>query len=205
MRVQDRDLDLVGWVNGFGFVDVEAVCLLWGVSYEAARRRLAKLVGAGLFEAERSMLDGRKVFWPTREGVELAGDELGPIKGVRWVTSGHDLAIVALAVRLERETGGRFEAERRLRRRQGLSGVGVPGHVPDGVLHIEGKRPVAVEVEFSTKPKRRLKEIIDGYRRNFEYSEVHYFAGSKSILDRLNESFQGDSLFKAELLNAETK
>lgn len=195
MKVQERDLELVRWVNGFGFVEVESVSLFWGVSYDVARARLAKLVKGGLLVSERGLTTGKLVFWPSGEGLELAGDEMRAVKAIRWATAGHDLAVQRLSVRLERETGGRFEPERRLRRRRGMQGVGVVGHVPDGVLHLEAGKPVAIEVEFAVKPKARLRGIFEGYRRSFDYSAVWWFPGSEAVRARLVEAAGDDGLF----------
>ena len=159
MKVQERDLELVRWVNGFGFVEVESVSLFWGVSYDVARARLAKLVKGGLLVSERGLTTGKLVFWPSGEGLELAGDEMRAVKAIRWATAGHDLAVQRLSVRLERETGGRFEPERRLRRRRGMQGVGVVGHVPDGVLHLEAEEArKAEEARREQEEGQRLQE-----------------------------------------------
>jgi len=202
MVIQGRDRELLLWINGFGFVELVSVAGRWGVVYETARARVRKLVDAGLLARERVLFGGAMVLKVTTEGIEVAGDDLGPVKGVRLGTLEHDLAVVRLAVRLERETGGVFEPERRLRRRLGLAGVGVPGHVPDGLLRPPGaEKPIAVEVELSAKPKARLRQIIDQYRTSFDYSGVWYFVGGENIKRQVEDIAGGDSFFRVEMLN----
>lgn len=56
-RIQDRDLVLVRWANGFGFTAIDEV----GVGYEMARARLAKLVAPIISGAWKTLLR-----WSTR-------------------------------------------------------------------------------------------------------------------------------------------
>jgi len=76
--------------------------------------------------------------------------------------------------------GGEFITERALRQAQGKSGVGVTGHLSDGVLRVDGQS-IAIEVELSLKGKRRLQKIFNHYLKAFEYKEVWYFCGSDMI------------------------
>lgn len=200
-RLQQRDLELVQWINGFGFAEIGQIAGKWGVSYSTAQIWLAKLVKAGLLARERVLFGGAYAMRPTAAGVRLAGDGLGRIKRIGLGTYPHDRAVVSLAVRLEKETHGVYEPERRLRRRLGKSGAGNPGHVPDGLLRLPGaNKPIAIEVELSAKPRQRLREIVCDYRKTFDYSEVHYYCGKESLAARVRCEAKGDPLFKVEVL-----
>lgn len=108
----------------------------------------------------------------------------------------HDLQLVDLATILEKEAGGRFVTERRIRQDRGLAGVGVHGHVPDGQLELDGKKPIAIELELSTKGWRRLQRIVSDYAADLDLGEVWYFAGSEALLRRLKRASDGYPFIK---------
>ena len=90
------------------------------------------------------------------------------------------------------ETGGNFVPERRVRQQRGLNGVGVRGHVPDGLLQINGHKPIPVELEMSTKGGDRLKRIVRAYARDQDVDEVWYFVTGgemRSLLERITKGY----------------
>ena len=193
----DRDLDLLRWVNGFGFVSIEQVGRFWGVSYEMGRRRIGQLVGGG-FLVRETVLGGKEfVHRVSNLGVKVAGDDLVPMKKVSLGGFVHDSALPDLAMKLEAENvGSVFKPERRLRRERGLSGVGNKGHISDGLLCFEdGRKPVAVELELSTKANARLRKIIKEHSMNLDVSAVWYFVNS-AARGGVERAIDGDDFFK---------
>ena len=61
------------------------------------------------------------------------------------------------------DNGGHFTPVRRLRQMREMAQVGEPGHVADGWLHLDDQtKPIAIELELSTKVNRRLERILRG-------------------------------------------
>ena len=119
------------------------------------------------------------------------GDDLPPLRAVRFGSFQHDLQLIDLATRLTSETGDEFTTERRLRQQRALKGVGIQGHVPDGLLKLDGQQPIAIELELSTKGWRRLQSILQTYAADFDIGEVWYFAGNAALRKRLERGAEG--------------
>lgn len=114
----------------------------------------------------------------------------------------HDLQLVDLAMTLEKQTGGQFVTERRIRQERGLAGIGVHGHVSDGLLELDGHKPTAIELELSTKGWRRLKSIMSDYAADLDIGGVWYFAGSDAIARRLQRAAEGHPFIKVRVWNS---
>ena len=155
MRVQDRDLRLIRWLNGFGYAGIEEVADWFGVVSVTALIRLNKLVESGLLQRDKVILGGKYYYRPTKLGLQLAGDEMRAVRHIGLGSFLHSLEVVRLATRLERQyANSRFEPERRVRRARGLDGEGVgAGHMPDGLLWLPG----ADKAIASDSPLRAIK------------------------------------------------
>jgi hypothetical protein len=184
VRLTQRDIEILKWMNGFGFVTVEHLQGKMLISKQAVYRRMRKLGEDGYVVHERIFVDEPGVFRVAKKGVDVSGDDLGPGK----ITIGsykHDLKVVNLALELEEKTGGIYLPERRIRKEKGMKGVGQAGHVPDGILILPDGKQIAVEVELSTKGAARLEKILKGYVRLTEFTAVWYFVESLTIAERV--------------------
>ncbi|MDH3664386.1 MAG: hypothetical protein OEU92_30965, partial [Alphaproteobacteria bacterium] len=86
-------------------------------------------------------------------------------------------------------TGVRFTPERRLRQMQDMDRVGKRGHVADGWLSIDDQtKPIAIELELSTKGSRRLERILRGYMTNLDIGEVWYFVECEAVCRQLTQA-----------------
>lgn len=177
MRITDRDQTLIRWVNGFGYVSVSQVADFMAVDFSTAARRIRLLCDGGVIERKAFPLSTMSVLIPTRDGSAVTGDDLAPIAGVRVATSRHDLMLVDCARALEQRFKMRFEPERRLRQR----GFGNADHLPDGLLHRQDAPPIAVELELSQKPPRRLEAILDTYAAHPEVAEAWYVVVDEGV------------------------
>ena len=190
MDFTPRDARLLRWINGHGFVTVQQAATWLNIRYQTCHRRLKLLVDGGFLTTTR-VGHSRYTYRLTKAGVLASGDDLPPLKVIAMGTYCHDLRLVDLAAFLEKETGGRFVTERRIRQDRGLHGLGTLGHVADGLLEVEGKKPIAVELELSTKGWRRLDGIMSDYAASLEIGEVWYFAGSDALHRRLQRAADG--------------
>lgn len=190
MEFTARDANILRWINGHGFATVQQTANWLGNRYQNSHRRLKRLADAGYLKNQR-VGHSRYVFHLTKAGATQCGDDLPPLKTIRFGSFAHDLQLIDLAASLIRQTGGHFTTERRLRQERGLRGVGIQSHIPDGVLKLDGKQPIAIALELSAKGWQRLQSIMSGYAADFDIGEVWYFAGSDALFRRLRRAAEG--------------
>lgn len=200
MDFTPRDARLLRWINGHGFVTVQQAATWLEISYQTCHRRLKRLVDGGYLTTTR-VGHSRYAFRLVKAGVIKSSDDLPPLKTIAIGSYEHDLQIVDLAMTLEEQTGGRFITERRIRQERGLVGIGAHGHVPDGLLKLHDQRPIAVELELSTKGWRRLKGIMADYAADLDIGEVWYFAGSDALYRRLRRVADGYNFVRVHSLS----
>ncbi len=195
MKFTERDADMIRWINGDGFATIRQIARWMGSSYQAAQRRTQILAEANFLEHQWPFR-GERVYLPTKRAVNRSGDELPPLNRVAHGSYIHDLKLIDLALWLAAQTSGVFLGERRIRHERGLAGVGVSGHVADGFLELSEGKPIAIELELSTKAKRRLAKIIRGYLSDLSIAEVWYFAGSSAVRGCLERAASDHALIK---------
>ncbi|MDH3665085.1 MAG: hypothetical protein OEU92_34570 [Alphaproteobacteria bacterium] len=190
MIFSPRDAQILRWINGHGFATGRQVADWLGVRYQSIHPRLKFLTDAGYLRSQRvghNLLALRL----TKAGVTRCGDDLPPLRAIRFGSFFHDLQLIDLATKLTKQTGGQFTTERRLRQERGFKGVGLPTHIPDGLLKLDGKPPIAIELELSTKGWQRLQNILQAYAADFSLGEVWYFAGNDALRRRLESAAEG--------------
>lgn len=189
MQLTERDLEMIRWINGHRMATVEQVVQAFDMGKKAAYRRLRAMVEAGYVEHQRIFRDKPGVYFPTSQGIAVSGDDLPAITRITLGTYEHDLQLVDLSIRLVEQTGGQWHPERRIRREKGFLGVGIPGHVPDGLLRLPSGSTVAIELELSVKGNRRIKDILMNYQKGEHgaVSEVWYYCRSAAIAQRVRK------------------
>ncbi len=190
-----RDAEILRWINGHGFATARQVADWLDVRHQTAHRRLKLLTDSGYLRSDRvghNLLALRL----TKAGVTQCGDDLPSLKTIRFGSFHHDLQLIDLATELTRNTGGNFTTERRLRQERGMIGIGIHGHVPDGLLKLDGKPPIAIELELSTKGWHRLQSILSAYAADFDIGEVWYFAGNEALRRRLERAAEGCAIVR---------
>jgi hypothetical protein len=163
------------------------------VSREKAALRLRRLVDAG--HAERhATLSQRHLFSITARGADAL--RLPRRRPPRTdANREHELALVWLCTRLEREAGGAVLTEREIRQREnaGLARYSVEVREPGGSpakrwpdLVVEADdRLIAVELERAAKGKTRLQRIVSAFADADLYDEVRFIATTPSVAARL--------------------
>lgn len=200
MVFQERDARLLQWINGFGFANVDQIQRYLGVGSTFTYNRIKKLVDAGYLVREGVLHGHGQILKVTKKGNAASADALAPMKFIKLGTFRHDIMLVDLALSLERETGGTFIPDRRIRHNEGLSGAGQSGqHVADGYLHIPGdEKPIAVELELSVKSRARLADIVNAYGGNLGVKEVWYFTDRKAVVNALEKVARGYPFIKVK-------
>jgi len=195
IQLTKRDLDLLGWMNGLGFVTVEQISNRYEISKVTAYARLRKLVASEHLTYEKLLHNAPGHYRATQKGVDMSNSVLPPLKKISFSSYLHDQTVASLSVVLEKHYRAIFIPERTLRQQIGIRKIGHRGHVSDGLLEISDKK-IAIEVELNTKGKRRLKDIILHYVRSFEYDEVWYFCGNQEIMNLIQSQSKGHDFVK---------
>ena len=195
MRLTERDLELLRWINGHGFVTARQVAEWMGASRQAAHRRLGLLHREGYLLRERLFHGEDRAYHVSALGQEASGDGLSRLEMISPATYRHNRMLVDLAQTVISKTGGHFTPERRLRQERAKDGLSRDSHVPDGLLQIKGKKPIAIELELTAKSRRRLEAIVDDYLRS-DLGEVWYFTGDEQIRRKLKSVTDGYRMFK---------
>ena len=205
MILQKRDSDILRWINGFGFASAEQVQAFMKVGKTACYVRLKKLVDGGYLTRERILHGQARIHKVTKKGVLASGDAVLPLKYVNLGTFRHDFKLIDLAIILERETGGSFQPDRRIRHDEGLSGVGQLGHIADGLLTIGQDKPIAIELELTVKSRARLNSIIHEYGGNLAVKEVWYYTDNKEVVRAIGKASKGFDFIKVKEIPSENK
>lgn len=199
MLVTRRDVDMLNWINGVGFVNIDQITARYKISRETAYARLRKLIAGNYLLHERLLQNKPGHYRVTKEGAEFNPLGLKPLKYVSLPKYNHTKLIVTLSLKLTEKYQALFIPERELRLDMECDGVGHCGHLADGVLEFEDKR-IAIEVELTTKGRRRLKKIITGYLSDFSFNEAWYFCGSKEVMNLVESQSKGRDFIKTFLL-----
>lgn len=196
MQLALRDRHMLQWINGHGFVTVEQACAWMRVNYSTGQTRMKKLTEAGLLKRKRFEVGQPRVNWLTKKGAEASGDDLAPPKRINRVTYFHDRVLVDIALNVVAQTGGVFWPQRRLKadKISRQCGGWPEGHTPNGLLYVEGKKPIAVELEMSVKEHRRLADVIAGYAADKDLEDVWFFVTKNEIrrlIERVTDAYSG--------------
>lgn len=198
IQFTDRDARLLCWINGHGSVTLRQMARWGGVSYQSAQRRVRQLVDHGCLD-RRYLVHSDRAHWLTKFGRQLCADDLPPPKDIKLGSYRHNHMLVDLSLSLITDLGGRFTPERRVRQIVGFTKFGERYHVPDGWMHFDDReKPVAIELELSTKGTRRLKKIMHNHVFDLDIAEVWYFVESDVVrrhLKKVSGGFNSVKIF----------
>lgn len=183
VRLTERDLRIIIWVNSHRMVTVEQVRKKFNMSFLAAKKRMYELRTVEYLVYDKVFQSKPGVYRVTSKGVAVTNDELPTCK-IRLGSYEHDLALVDLAIELEQKQGACWITDRQVRHEKGITGVGTKGHSPDGILEFPSGEKIAVELELSSKGTNRLENILKYYAKS-HYKEVWYFVKSDTIAAKI--------------------
>jgi hypothetical protein len=199
VRITDRDRELLAFMASHRLVHAGHVGALLEVGVDRAGAILARLA-RGRYVLRAAVFDQRLPSYRIRrKGLELIGSGL-PAPGADLRSYEHDVGVAWLWLAARNGTFGALSeilAERQLRShdeapdRDGpplavrLGGYGPGGrerlHYPDLLLRRPDGRRIAVELELSSKGRRRLERILMGYAADRRVDAVLYLVPNRSI------------------------
>ena len=158
MKIGDRDQEILRVSYEQQMVSIQQMTrYLFGGHDTHARRRLRELAEAGYIrEAEVRGRYALKLYRPTARGVKVA-KATSPLvipqrRAFSLATLEHDLLVTEVRLRLAQLWDAIWLPERALRADEYRQ-------IPDGVLLFQSGKKIAIEVENSSKAKRRYQRI----------------------------------------------
>lgn len=184
-----REFKVLTFCYEHGFITRRVVerLLLSDIERRSASRILERLVSSGrLYPLSGNWATDRGVFQLTRASAYAVADRanfrnqysLGPIPR----QFDHDVTVMEVRILLERLLGGRWQQERALRTAQWAE-------IPDGVLHLNSRARIAIEVELTQKNKPKLNRLLARWKRR-DVSLVLYVCPNESMADFIKKQMK---------------
>ncbi|MFH0986038.1 MAG: hypothetical protein V1882_11015 [Candidatus Omnitrophota bacterium] len=176
VELQARDIAMFRFMNEQGYLAHSHLkSAFWQTCSEeagACHHRLDKLVAAGYLAKETGVKKKLSVYRLREKGFgELLrrglrnGTSLFKLNGYHRTNMDHDLKVTNLRIFFRRHGLDGWTSERVLRQRDYYL------HVPDGLLTVYEER-IAIELENSTKGRKRYEALFKNYEASKEYSRV---------------------------------
>jgi hypothetical protein len=162
-----RDIEVLRWLAEQYAGRIDHVQALLGCGERQCQRVLARLRAHGLVTWRRVLADEVPWVTPTPAGMRLSAT------GFRaWAPNvallGHCAAVNDVRLHIEhRSPDAVWVSEREFAREHGTN-----GHVPDGVVLLDGQS-IGVEVELTVKSEKRLRGILNNLTS--DYDAVLYY------------------------------
>ena len=193
MILQDRDFEIFKFINKFAFVSTNHLLQMFGLSERRTYQILARLVTNLYLEKQRVITSEPSIYCLTKLSADLIQSKKP--KPITLQNLKHNLLLVDVYISIKLESP-EFQvlSDRDLRKDKGF---GYKGHIPDllvKTLEFNGKKDIAIELELTTKDKKRLKTIL---RRteSLNYLEVHYYCNNATY-NLLSKETKFKNLFK---------
>jgi len=201
MVLASRDLKLMRWINGLGFVTLAHIMAYLQLSRSSAYRQVKALLIEQYLIYEKLLCHEPGVYRVSTKGVRVIADTLSPLRKIHVANYQHQLVVVDICILLEATFGEIFIPERRIRgsriKEQGV----LRGHISDGILDF-GDRKIALEIELSSKNSKRRDDILRYYTRCFYFDELWYICKNQFIYKQLEPLLVNRPFVKLHYLDA---
>jgi DNA-binding PadR family transcriptional regulator len=180
MVLQDRDLEILKFINKFGYVGLDHIREFYNFSQSRVYQILGRLVKNDYIDKKRVIADQASIYWLKTKGVNLLNTNR--INKVSLQNIEHNLIVLNVYLELMKQDPNlEIKSDRELRQGKGF---GYTGHIPDLEIQTEeqsGRKNIAIEIEISRKDRKRLKSIVSTMEHGSKYLQVHYYCLGSSI------------------------
>ncbi|WP_218813794.1 hypothetical protein [Rickettsiella endosymbiont of Dermanyssus gallinae] len=186
MKLTSRDVEILKFINEFGFCEMPQINQRFSLRKPRNYQLLSKLVRHNLLQHERILYKEHGIFRLTQAGARFT--TLPPMRRITFANYHHDRMVINLHIKLMATyPDATWISERKLKHEKCKLGVGKEGHLPDGILVFPNGIQAAIEVELTSKSRQRLEDILKTYATQFALQEVWYFC-HESMVPRLKEA-----------------
>lgn len=174
MKITDRDVEIMKFINESGFCITPHLERRFSIKNWRVYQLMKRLVDAELVRQERLFYGKPNVYYLTNQGAEFT--DLPAMPKINLGIYEHQITLTSVAIKLrELYPSATWTSERKLKHDNFFLGIGVRGHVADGVLALDDNHQVSIEVELTLKSKHRLEGILKSYAARLAFKEVWYF------------------------------
>lgn len=179
MILQTRDLEILHFINKFGYVNSLHIQKMFGMTQPRTSQILSRLVKADYLKKEHILAKEPYIYLLRTKATELI--KANRVKKVSLQNLKHNLCVVDVYIDLKLQKPElNIKSDRELRAGIKFTKKKRP-HQPDLVIQTEevnGKKNIAVEIELSRKSKDRLKSISSHYSIWSDYLKADYYCSS---------------------------
>ncbi len=195
MRVTERDIKLLKWINKFGFVTINQVTKFLGIKKSAGYEMINRLVVNKYLLHEMIFHRQKGAYKLTPRGAALADENLPALRRINIMNYNHDIKLTDLILDLQHNLNYKVTTEREIRHNFARNSWGTQNHTPDAILDLNSQN-IALELELTRKSKARFDKIFQHYLQTPKYKEVWYFSDSKEVLKFLAPYSEKANFFK---------
>ena len=188
MKITERDIEMIRFINDCGFCLTPHLERRFSIKNWRVYQLMKRLVEAGLVKQQRLFYGKPNVYYVTSEGAEFT--DLPALQKINLGTYEHQIKLTEVVMKLrELYPGCTWISERKLKHDNFFNGIGVRGHVSDGVLIKPDNYSISIEVELTLKSKHRLESILKSYTAQLAIKEVWYFC-TPPVIPTLTQMIQ---------------
>jgi predicted transcriptional regulator len=180
MKITERDIAIIRFINQFGFCATHHLSQQFALSLKRVNKITKRLADKGFLLKERMFYGQHALCRVTDKGAQFS--TLPPLSKISVGTYHHNIALINLYIKIATQyPNAEWISERTLLYEKYVDGVGKFGHCADALLLFPDNKDIAIEVELTSKSKRRLESIVKSYSTNLLIDEVWYFC-SETVL-----------------------
>ncbi len=206
MRMTKRDLEILHFINQFGFCEMPHLNRRFNFKKPRNYQVVKRLLKEGLLQRQFLFYGKSGIYTLSEEGAKYT--DFPPLRRLPLAIYDHEITLIDVhTILMKQHPTARWVSERELKLKKFSKGFGQRGHVADGKLIFPDNKVVAIELELTVKGQRRIEKILKHYSRDTDIHEIWYFCSSKVIpvITKLTTRMPFVKIFNlTELLHART-
>lgn len=191
MKVTKRDIELLTWINRYGFVTINHICKFLNIEKPTAYGYIKRFIKNKYLIHERIFHEQPGVYRVSYSGAKLTQHNIPAPRKVNIINYYHNLKLVDLSFSLTNKNH-HITTEREIRHLHLINHKNKPDYTPDGIIN----NNIALELELTRKSKKRYDKIFKYYLENPQYKEVWYFSDNNEVINLLTKYSQEAKFIK---------